>query len=242
MILRGYYAMLDIVAEDFRGDTAHVVARAQRLLAAEPCMLQIRAKAAPAATLAELGRAVLPLSRAAGVPLCINDRLDVALAIGADAVHLGQDDLPLSAARAITRGQMRIGISTHNTDQAWAAALGGADYIGFGPIFATASKANPDPVVGIAGLRQVATRLVDADGRASTGSPGASAARSDAANHRASYRAPIPIVAIGGITAAHIDELATAGAAAAALISSIDGAADPVALGRAVNAAFGRHA
>ena len=109
--------------------------------------------------------------RAAGVPFCVNDRLDVALAVGADAVHLGQDDLPLADARADRRraGSL-IGFSTHNPAQAAAAVAGGADYIGFGPIFDTRSKLRPDPTVGVEGLRAVAAA------------------------------SPIPVVAIGGIT------------------------------------------
>src|SRR6185503_15385766 len=102
-------------------------ARATRLLAARPCMLQVRAKVASASALAALARVVLPLARAEGVPLCVNDRLDVALAVGADAVHLGQDDLPLADARRIAGGRLLIGVSTHDAGQAARAEAGGAD-------------------------------------------------------------------------------------------------------------------
>jgi thiamine-phosphate diphosphorylase len=77
------------------------------------------------------------------VPFCINDRLDVALAVGADAVHLGQDDLPISAALQVLRGRNKpllLGVSTHNLAQAKAAVAAGADYIGFGPVFPTRSS------------------------------------------------------------------------------------------------------
>ena len=205
--LRGYYAILDVLpAQAHDGERA--AARAACLLAGRPTMLQVRAKGAPAAALAALARAVLPQARAAGVPLCVNDRLDVALAVGAQAVHLGQEDLPLAEARAVAAGRLVIGISTHNPAQASAAIAGGADYIGLGPIFATTTKANPDPVVGLEILRQVAAT------------------------------ATVPIVAIGGLTIDRIPSIASAGASAAALISAIESASDPSAAANAVNAAF----
>ena len=96
------------------------------LLTAEPCCLQLRAKSATARALEAAGRRLLSLCRAAGVPFSVNDRLDVALAIGADVVHLGQDDLPLADARRVRAGAGRpdllIGFSTHNRAQALAAA------------------------------------------------------------------------------------------------------------------------
>ena len=228
MTLRGYYAILDVPlgeAGDRWSEQDHgsAVERATRLLAARPCMLQIRAKGARASDLAALARAVLPAARAAGIPLCVNDRLDVALAVGADAVHLGQNDLPLAEAREIARGRLLIGISTHGLEQARVAIAGGADYIGFGPIFATMTKTNPDPVVGIAGLREVVTLV----------------ARSKVVAAIA-IGAPVPVVAIGGITLQHVAEIASAGASGVALIGAVEGAADPTAAGWAVNAAFGQ--
>jgi thiamine-phosphate pyrophosphorylase len=89
------------------------------------------------------------------VAFIVNDRLDVALAAGADGVHLGQDDLPLAAARRVAPAGFVIGVSTHNLAQARAAVAGGADYLGFGPCFATATKENPDPVVGLDALAEV---------------------------------------------------------------------------------------
>ena len=150
-------------------------ARAQ-LLAARPCCLQLRAKAAGGARAGGRGAPrCSPLCRAAGVPFCVNDRLDVALAVGADVVHLGQDDLPLADARRVRaaagRPGLLIGFSTHNPAQARAAAAGGADYIGFGPVFGTRSKANPDPTVGLDALAEVCRAVA------------------------------VPVVAIGGISA-----------------------------------------
>ena len=208
VVLRGYYAMVD-VAPAALADTETLVRRARALLAAGPCCLQLRAKGADAAAMRDAARALLLACRAAGVPFCVNDRLDVALAVGADVVHLGQDDLPLADARAVLRAAGRsivVGISTHNLAQALAAA--GADYIGFGPVFATRSKQNPDPVVGVGALAEVARAV------------------------------KIPVVAIGGITLADVPAVAAAGAAAAAVISAVNDAGDPTAAGRTIAAAF----
>jgi len=209
--MRGYYAIVDVTPE-LLGDGDQLVARARRLLAAQPCCLQLRAKGAGGRALATAARPLLALCRDAGVPFCVNDRLDVALAVGADVVHLGQDDLPLADALRVRAAAgmpgLVIGISTHNLAQARAAAAGGADYIGYGPIFATGSKLNPDPTVGVAALAEVC-RAVD-----------------------------VPVVAIGGIGLAAVAAVAAAGAAAAALIAAVDAAPDPSAAGRAVSASF----
>jgi thiamine-phosphate pyrophosphorylase len=211
--MRGYYAILDATPELLDAALA-LVARAERLLAASPCCLQLRAKAAGALALEAAARLLVPLCRAARVPFCVNDRLDVALAVGADVVHLGQDDLPLADAlrvrAAAGRPDLLIGFSTHNPAQALAAAGAGADYIGFGPVFGTRSKANPDPTVGLAALADVCRAV------------------------------SVPVVAIGGITLDAVPSVARAGASAAALIAAIDTAPDPSAAGRAVAAAFAR--
>lgn len=211
--MRGYYAIVNIGLDVVAGDRqpslpAEVERRARDLLAARPCFLQLRAKSLGAAALRDAARALLPLCRAARVPLCVNDRLDVALLVGADAVHLGQDDLPLAEARRIAAGRLLIGCSTHRPDQAQAAIAGGADYIGFGPIFDTRSKLRPDPTVGLEALRAVCAA------------------------------SPIPVVAIGGITLQTVDAVAATGAAAAAVISAVDQAFDPTAAARQVAAAF----
>jgi len=115
---------------------------ARAMLAGGARALQLRLKDAPARTVLEVARAIVPLARAAGAVLIVNDRLDVARAAGADGVHLGQDDVPLEAARRIA-GALLVGISTHDPEQARTAAAGGADYLGVGPIYSTTSKANP---------------------------------------------------------------------------------------------------
>jgi thiamine-phosphate pyrophosphorylase len=214
--LRGYYAIVD-AKPDALGDSsdrlAALEARAARLLAAGPCCLQLRAKGADAAAMYAAALRLRDLAHAARVPFCVNDRLDVALAVESDVVHLGQDDLPLAEARrvrALAKAEgMVIGFSTHNRAQALAAAEGGADYIGFGPVFATGSKANPDPVVGVDALAEVC-RLVS-----------------------------VPVVAIGGIGLEAVPAVVRAGASAAAVIGAVDAAPDPEAAGRAVARAFG---
>lgn len=208
LALSGYYAILDIPDMTLSADTA-LEARAAELLAARPCCLQLRAKRLGAAALRDAAARVLPLCRAAGVPFCVNDRVDVALVVGADLVHVGQDDLPLAAVRQVAGDRLGVGVSTHNPAQARAAVAGGADYIGFGPVFGTRTKDNPDPVVGLAALEAVA---------ASAG---------------------VPVVAIGGISLETVAEVARTGAHAAAVISAVDRAVDRTAAGRQVAAAFG---
>jgi thiamine-phosphate pyrophosphorylase len=215
LALGGYYAILDAAPGEL-DDLEPLAVRARALLAAAPCCLQLRAKAetTTARALGRAARQLIPLCRAAGVPFCVNDRLDVALAVGADVAHLGQDDLPLEDAlrvRALAgRTDLAIGFSTHNRGQALAAARAGADYIGFGPVFGTASKANPDATVGLAALAEICAAV------------------------------EVPVVAIGGITLETVVSVARAGARAAAVIAAVDGAPDPTAAGRRVAAAFTR--
>ncbi len=126
-----------------------------------------------------------------GVLFIVNDRCDLALAVEADGVHLGQGDLPLQYARNVMGPNKLIGLSTHNTEQVAAAATVGPDYLGFGPIFTPGSKLDHDPVVGIEGLRAV-RRLT-----------------------------ALPIFAIGGIGLSHVEEVVRAGANGIAVISAI---------------------
>src|SRR5262245_29996298 len=124
--LRGYYAILNLDG-DAAFEPGALVRRAQELLAAGPCCLQLRAKRLSAAALRDAAAVLLPACRAAGVPFCVNDRVDVALSAGADFVHVGQDDLPLDVVKHLAGGRLRIGVSTHDEAQAVAAAEGGAD-------------------------------------------------------------------------------------------------------------------
>jgi thiamine-phosphate pyrophosphorylase len=155
-------------------------------------IIQLREKhLSPRDFLAE-AEAAFRTARANGARLIVNDRLDLALALGADGVHLGQTDLPPIAARRLLGEDAIIGYSTHSLSQAEAAALMPVDYIAIGPIFPTSSKANPEEVVGLEALQRV---------RDATGS--------------------IPLVAIGGITEANASGVLQAGADAVAMISTL---------------------
>src|SRR6185312_8658231 len=140
--MRGFYAILDAPAS-WLDDPEALQRRARQLLAAQPCCLQLRAKGASARALADAARPLVGLCRAAGVPFCVNDRLDVALSVGADVVHLGQDDLPLVDAlrvrAAAGRADLLIGFSTHDRAQALAAARAGASAAALIAAIATAS-------------------------------------------------------------------------------------------------------
>ena len=133
------------------------------------------------------------LRRALGeeVTLIMNDRADLALAAGFDGVHVGQDDLPVDAVRRIVGPAMIIGTSTHNPEQLRVADQTDADYLAIGPVFATASKANPDPVVGLEGVRLARSLTTK------------------------------PLVAIGGITRANCLSVLNAGADSVAVISDL---------------------
>lgn len=151
--MRGLYAIVDVDTLTERGLDVRLFAQA--VLSAQPVALQLRAKhAAPKETL-DLLRALAPLCRAAGVPLVGNDYVDVALLGGCDMVHVGQEDLSLSMARRIAP-TLGVGVSTHTPEQLSLALADGPTYVAFGPVYRTHSKAQPDPEVGLSGLRQAA--------------------------------------------------------------------------------------
>jgi thiamine-phosphate pyrophosphorylase len=132
----------------------------------------------------------------AGAILVVNDRCDLALAVEADGVHLGQDDLPVALARAVMGPDRLIGLSTHTAEQITLAIADQPDYVGFGPIFPTASKADHEPAVGVEGLQRV---------RVLTN---------------------LPMFAIGGISLEHAESLMRAGADGIAVMSAIWSAPD----------------
>ena len=130
------YGILDtgyLAPEDF-------AAAAGELAAGGAGLLQIRAKKETPAIIEQLARAVHPVARAAGVPLILNDFAEIAAAVGCEGVHVGQDDAAVARARAIVGEGKIVGKSTHSLAQAVAAQAEGADYIGFGPLFATPTK------------------------------------------------------------------------------------------------------
>lgn len=180
------YAILD--PEQTRGRPAERVLAA--LLEAGVSILQLRVKSLPPVDFLELAKQARAVTRAHGCQLIINDRVDIALACGADGVHLGQDDLPLRAGRKLM-GQKIIGISTHDLDQARAAERDGADYIGFGPMFGTRTKATGYEARGPEMLQQIRRAVT------------------------------LPIVAIGGITEDNVQEVWQAGADSVAIIGDV---------------------
>lgn len=204
MTIRGFYAVLD------RDDEA--LARA---LVGEggARVLQVRIKprgsaaSADASEIVRIARMARRVCDETGAMLVVNDRVDIALAVRADGVHLGQTDLPIADTRRIAGDRLIVGVSTHDVAQVRAAVSAGADYLGFGPIFPTATKSNPDPVQGIEGLRAA---VAVANGT--------------------------PIVAIGGVTPDHADVLYAAGASAICAIGCVNDAADVAGVARMLGA------
>lgn len=155
-------------------------------------LVQLREKQMAALEFYEQAKEAVAVARLRGMKLIINDRVDVALAVGADGVHLGQDDLPPAAARKLLGPDAILGYSTHNIEQAREASKLPIDYLAIGPIFQTSTKTDTSPVLGLDGLRAV---------RAAIGS--------------------LPLVAIGGITHANARAVIEAGADSIAVISAL---------------------
>jgi thiamine-phosphate pyrophosphorylase len=151
--MRGLYPIVDVETLSARGLSA--IELAERVLQAKPPLLQLRAKKLDSRRTLALLRQLVPLCRASETLLVANDRADLALLAGADAVHVGQDDLPIAELRRIAP-KLRIGVSTHDLRQLETVLRDRPDYVAFGPVFATRSKENPDPVVGLDGLRRAA--------------------------------------------------------------------------------------
>jgi thiamine-phosphate pyrophosphorylase len=180
------YAILD--PEQTQGRAAGAVLR--DLLDGGVKMLQLRVKSLAPRDFLDLARQARAATLEHACKLIINDRIDIALACDADGVHLGQEDLPLAAGRKLM-GQKIVGISTHDIEQAQQAERNGADYIGFGPMFGTTTKATGYAARGTDMLRQIRSAV------------------------------KLPIVAIGGITEQNVQQVWQAGADSAAIISDI---------------------
>jgi len=165
-------------------------------------LIQFREKAMSTHELVDTASQLRQLTRQAGVTLIINDRLDIALAVDADGVHVGQDDMPVSLARKLLGPGKIIGVSAGNLEEAQHGVRDGADYLGVGPIFATSSKADAGAPIGLAGLAEIKRHV------------------------------SIPVIAIGGITAANVTEVLSAGADGVAVISAVVSQPDIVAATR----------
>jgi thiamine-phosphate pyrophosphorylase len=167
-------------------------------------IVQYREKDASTRRMIEEAATLLALCKAAGVPFIVNDRLDVALAVDADGVHVGQDDMPAALARRLIGRKKILGVSAGSIQEARKAVDDGADYIGASPVFSTPTKADAPPPVGIEGLRAMASAV------------------------------SIPVVAIGGVNQRNAADMMEAGAAGIAVVSAIVGAEDVAAATRAL--------
>ncbi|MFW6135608.1 MAG: thiamine phosphate synthase [Chloroflexota bacterium] len=165
-------------------------------------VVQLRAKSATTRELIQLGRALHAITRQAEVPLIVNDRVDVALALDAEGVHVGQDDMPAPLARDLIGPHRILGVSAGTVEEARRAQEDGADYLGVGDVYGTPSKADAGLPIGVEGIEEIAGAV------------------------------SIPVVGIGGITADNAAPVIAAGAAGVAVISAVVGAADPEAAAR----------
>lgn len=168
------------------------VEQVRKLIAGGATLIQLRDKTASPCDFYAASVAAIEFARSRDVKIIINDRVDIALAAGADGVHLGQADMPPAAARAVLGEKAIVGYSTHSLEQAATAARSPVDYIAIGPVFPTQTKKDPDEVVGLEGIRSVRSEIND-----------------------------LPIVAIGGIIGDNLSAVLTAGADSAAIISGI---------------------
>lgn len=155
-------------------------------------LVQLREKQMSPREFYEQAKAAVTVADQCSVRLIINDRVDVALAVGANGVHLGQDDMPPEAARKLLGEHAIVGFSTHNVEQASEASKLPIDYLAIGPIFTTATKSDTAPVLGLEGLRAVRQAIGD-----------------------------FPLVAIGGITSSNARDVIDAGADSVAVISTL---------------------
>ncbi len=159
--------------------------------------IQLRQKIGSTRELIETARQIQSVCTKAGVTFIVNDRVDVAIAAGADGVHLGQDDFPIPLARKLLGEQVIIGGSAGSLEEARKCLAEGADYIGFGPVYETTSKDDAGPAAGLELLSLIAKNI------------------------------PLPIVAIGGITVDNMKEVMKAGSHGIAVISAVCCQDDP---------------
>jgi thiamine-phosphate pyrophosphorylase len=181
----------------------------QAAVAGGATIVQLREKTATTREMIELGWALHEITQAAGIRLIVNDRVDVALAIAAEGVHVGQDDMPAPLVRRLIGLDRILGVSAGTVAEARQAEADGADYIGVGDVFGTPSKPDAGVPIGVEGLAEIAGAV------------------------------SIPVVGIGGITAENAAQVIRAGAAGVAVISAVIGAEDPEAATRRLWEAIG---
>ncbi len=197
------------VLTDARGGQAALDAVAAAVSAGAP-VVQVRAKDCTDRVLHDFARAVVEICAPAGTVCLVNDRLDVALAVGADGTHLGADDLPLAAARRVAGPGHLLGGTARGPVRAAALGAEGADYLGVGPAWPTATKTGLPGPLGAARIGAVAAAV------------------------------QVPVIAIGGVTADRVAALVAAGAAGVAVVSAVSAAPDPAAATRELLDALGR--
>lgn len=198
MVDWGLYVITD--AKLSRGRSHLEVIRAA--IAGGATVVQYREKEGTTRQMMEEARALRELARQAGVPFIVNDRVDIALAVDADGVHVGQDDMPAPLARKLMGPEKIVGVSVDNLEQALQAERDGADYVGAGPILATPTKPDAAPPIGLEGLAEICRQV------------------------------SIPVVAIGGINETNAAAVIAAGAAGVAVVSAVVAAPDVEAAAR----------
>jgi thiamine-phosphate pyrophosphorylase len=169
---------------------------AREAIAGGATVIQLRDKEASTKELVEIGRRLRRLTAERGVTFIVNDRVDVALAVDADGVHLGQEDMPAALARQLMGPAKVIGVSAGTVEEAKRAEKEGANYLGVGPVYATATKPDAGEPIGVEGLSEI-LRAVS-----------------------------IPVVAIGGINEGNVEEVVATGADGVAVVSAVVGAQD----------------
>ena len=207
---REFLGLHVLVDDDPRWHSSPVEQARNACRAAAP-VVQLRAKHATDRQCLEWAREIRALTRESGAQFVLNDRYDIALLADADAVHLGQSDLPPSAIPAKARARLAIGRSTHTKEDLELAREEDVDYVAFGPVFGTTSKDSEFDARGLDALA-MAIRLA----------------------------APRPLIAIGGIQASHLRDLRRAGVGGFAVISSVAAAEDPIAATRELMAGFAK--
>jgi thiamine-phosphate pyrophosphorylase len=190
-----------------------LVACVEQAVAGGATLIQLRDKASEGRALIETARALMRALAGTGVPLLINDRVDIALAAGADGVHLGQSDMSVADARRLLGGDKIIGITLKIEEHARALREQDVDYACIGGVFATMSKDNPDPPVGLAGLAQIAAIAREA-------------------------KAELPVGAIAGIDRSNLKGVIDSGADGIAVISALFAATDIPAAARELRQAI----
>lgn len=208
MTARPAVPQLHVLTDERPADA--VLAFTDTVLSAGAPGLQLRTKQRSDRDWLRLATAVAARCREAGATCIVNDRADVAVAAGAHGVHLGADDLPVAAARAVVGPDLLVGATARDAEQAAAAVADGADYLGVGPVFETTTKAGLPAPIGPAGLAAVAAAV------------------------------DVPVIGISGITAERVAEVLAAGAHGVAVTSAVTRADDPAAAVRGLLAAIDR--